>query len=107
VRAVDEDGLLAHQGFGARIGQRVEQQRGIAGRRVRGAGRGAVEQLVAIHGPVLVHDGLARDDGQVAVFDVLLGRVDFGGGLFRGGRHGRLDRDRQRGLLDRILDPLQ
>jgi len=65
MRAIDEDGFLAHQRLGARIRQRVEQQRRIAGGGVRVRGGGPVEQFVAKDGALFVQDGLSCDDDLV------------------------------------------
>ncbi|MNV85269.1 hypothetical protein D3C71_1792110 [compost metagenome] len=69
LRAVDEYRLLPDQRFGAGIGQRVEQQRGVAGGGMGVAGRGTVKQLIAEDFALFIHDGLPRDDGQVVVID--------------------------------------
>ena len=88
VRAVDKDGLLAHQRFRAGVRQCIEQQGGITGSGVRIRGRGAVKQLIAIDSAGFIHDGLAGNDGDVFVDRVNRWRCSFGGVLFRCARHG-------------------
>jgi hypothetical protein len=64
VGAVDEDQLLAHQLFGAGMGERGEHQNHIGGGRVPCACARAVEQLIAHHHVLRVDDGLARNHGH-------------------------------------------
>jgi len=88
VRAVDEHRFLADQGFGAGVGQCVEQQRRIAGGGVRVRGGGPVKQFVAINRAVLIHDGLARNDGKVLVDGFGRRRCGVRSVLFGCARHG-------------------
>ena len=74
VCAVDENQLLAHQFFGACMGERSKHQRHIGGRRVCGAGTRAIEQLVANDGLLCVDDGLAGNECHGRLVDVLGGR---------------------------------
>ncbi|MNL29537.1 hypothetical protein D3C87_1512210 [compost metagenome] len=88
VGAVDEHRLFADQGFGARVGQRIEQQGCVAGGGVRIGCSRTVKQLVAINRTAFVHDGLAGDDGNVLVNGFYREGRSFRGVLFRCARHG-------------------
>jgi hypothetical protein len=64
VRAVDEDELVAQQFLGARVRQGCKNENHVACRRVFAVRARAVEQLMADHGLLGIHDGLARDHGD-------------------------------------------
>ena len=64
VGAVDEDQLLAHQLLGAALRDRAVNTRITSVAAVWAAPLRAVEQLVAHHDLLRVHDGLARNHGD-------------------------------------------
>ncbi len=64
MRAVHEDELFAHQLFSASVRKGGEDQDHVGGGRVCGAAARAVEQLIADHHLLRIHDGLPRDHGD-------------------------------------------